>query len=150
MKPYFPMFVNLEDKRILVVGAGTIATRRIKALMKFGASIRVVAPLFDHELEGMEGLDLINRGFTPGDLEDVDIAVIATNNAPLNEEIARMCEVRGIIKNVSSDQTLCDFFFPATIMTDDIIVGICSGGNDPSVTKKARSDIEEYLKEKRR
>ena len=68
MKPYFPMFVSLEDKRILVVGAGNIATRRIKALMKFGASIRVVAPLFDHELEGMEGLDLINRGFSPGDL----------------------------------------------------------------------------------
>ena len=60
MKPYFPMFVSLEDKRILVVGAGNIATRRIKALMKFGASIRVVAPLFDPKLEGIEELDLIN------------------------------------------------------------------------------------------
>ena len=44
MKPYFPMFVSLEDKRILVLGAGNIATRRIKALMKFGALIRVYAP----------------------------------------------------------------------------------------------------------
>lgn len=149
MKPYFPMFVSLEDKRILVVGAGNIATRRIKALMKFGASIRVVAPLFDPELEGIEELDLINRGFVPGDLDDVDMVVIATNNAPLNEEIAGMCEVRGIIKNVSSNQKLCDFFFPATILTDDIIVGICSGGNDPSVTKRARADIEKFLKNRR-
>lgn len=149
MKPYFPMFVSLEDKRILVVGAGNIATRRIKALMKFGASIRVVAPLFDPELEGIEELDLINRGFIPGDLDDVDMVVIATNNAPLNEEIAGMCEARGIIKNVSSNQKLCDFFFPATILTDDIIVGICSGGNDPSVTKSARADIEKLLKNRR-
>lgn len=149
MKPYFPMFVSLEDKRILVVGAGTIATRRIKALMKFGASIRVVAPLFDPELEGIEDLDLINRGFIPGDLDDADMVVIATNNAPLNEEIAEMCESRGIIKNVSSNQKLCDFFFPATILTDDIIVGICSGGNDPSVTKNARADIENFLKNRR-
>lgn len=149
MKPYFPMFVSLEDKRILVVGAGTIATRRIKALMKFGASIRVVAPLFDPELEGIEDLDLINRGFIPGDLDDTDMVVIATNNAPLNEEIAEMCESRGIIKNVSSNQKLCDFFFPATILTDDIIVGICSGGNDPSVTKNARADIENFLKNRR-
>ncbi len=149
MKPYFPMFVSLEDKRILVVGAGNIATRRIKALMKFGASIRVVAPLFNRELEDMEGLDLVNRGFMPEDLEDTDIVVIATNNAPLNEEIAEMCRSRGIIKNVSSDQSLCDFFFPATILTDDIVVGICSGGNDPSVTKSTRADIETFLKNRR-
>ncbi|MBR5337417.1 MAG: bifunctional precorrin-2 dehydrogenase/sirohydrochlorin ferrochelatase [Lachnospiraceae bacterium] len=145
MTPYFPMFINLENKKILVVGAGTIATRRIKALMKFGASLRVVAPIFSPELSGLEGVDMINRGYQPEDLEGIDIAVIATDNATLNEEIGKECEERGILKNISSDQSKCDFFFPSTIITDDVVIGINSGGKDPGLTKRTRLKIEKML-----
>ncbi len=84
MKPYFPMFVNLNSRRILVVGAGNIATRRIKALLPFGPKLRIVAPMFSPEIREIEMLDqveLINRGFTSKDLDWAEMAVIATDNA---------------------------------------------------------------------
>ncbi len=142
------MFVNLEEKHILVVGAGHIASRRIKALLPFGPKLRIVAPMFSPELREVENddnIELINRGFNSRDLDWADIAVIATDNAMLNEEIGKMCEERGITKNISTDQTKCDFFFPSTIMNEDVIIGISTGGESPAVTKKYRQRIEQFL-----
>lgn len=147
MKPYFPMFVNLEDKKILVVGAGKIATRRIKALRDFGCNITVVAPKISEEVEGMKDITLVKRDFCRSDLDGMDIAVIATNDAELNESIGKECRERGIIRNISTNQKSCDFFFPATVITDDFVIGITSGGADPGKTKMIRKRIQEFMKE---
>ena len=142
------MFVNLENKHILVVGAGNIATRRIKALLPFGPMLRIVAPIFSHEIKEIEmsdQIELINRGFNTRDLDWADMVVIATDNEPLNEEIGKMCEERKIIKNISSNKHSCDFYFPSTIITDEVVIGINSGGKDPSLSKKMRLKIEKML-----
>ncbi len=152
MSRYFPMFVSLENKKILVVGAGNIAVRRIKSLMEFGPLLRVVAPEINPELEdiiqkesGSENLRLECRPFEEKDLSDIDYAIIATDNKALNREIARLCRERGIPRNVSSDQSLCDFFFPSLVIEDDLTIGINSSGHSPAETKETRQQIEKMF-----
>lgn len=152
MSRYFPMFVSLENKKILVVGAGNIAVRRIKSLMEFGPLLRVVAPEINPELEdiiqkesGSENLRLERRSFEEKDLSDIDYAIIATDNKTLNREIAQLCRERGIPRNVSSDQSLCDFFFPSLVIEDGVTIGINSSGHSPAKTKAVRRQIEGRL-----
>ena len=149
MSVYFPMFINLENKRVLVVGAGNIATRRIKALIRFNAKVKVVAQLFSPDMKEIGekfDIDMINRGFIPEDLDDIDIAVIATDNTTLNDEISEMCAERGIMKNVASDQTKCDFLFPAIVLTDEAVIAINTGGKSPATSKRIKEQIQKLLK----
>ena len=145
MRPYFPMFFDISDMRVLVVGAGNIATRRIEALRKFGPKITVVAPEVSDMVESFDDVEIIKRDFQLQDLDNREIVIIATNDADLNKAIADMCQGKRILKNVSTDQSLCDFFFPATVLNEEVVVGICSGGDNPSVTKETRKKIQEIL-----
>jgi len=152
MGKYFPLFISLENKNILIVGAGNIAMRRLETLLSFvnvkdSGNIAVVAPNFLKS--GKPLLDRVvylERCFEEADLKGRDIVLISTNDAEENRRIAKLCEERGILKNVSTDQSLCDFFFPSTVELDDIVIGINSGGKNPAATKATRIRIEECLK----
>ena len=74
----FPLFVDLRDKRAVVVGGGTVAARRTGVLLRFGARVRVVAPQVKERLEGAE---YVLRPYAPGDLTGADLAVAVTGNA---------------------------------------------------------------------
>ncbi|MBE6014063.1 MAG: bifunctional precorrin-2 dehydrogenase/sirohydrochlorin ferrochelatase [Lachnospiraceae bacterium] len=145
MKPYFPMFFDISGMRVLVVGAGNIATRRIEALRKFGPKITVVAPEVSEKVQSFEDVEIINRNFQLQDLDEIEIVIIATGDADFNKAVAEMCRGKKILKNVTSDQSLCDFFFPATVMTDEVVVGISSGGDNHTATKDTRKKIQELL-----
>lgn len=152
MKVYFPMFIDLTQKKILVVGGGAIAARRVNTLVKSGASPVIVAKAFTDVFRSETDFEAIKtkcieREYVGSDLDECEIAIIATDDHELNKKIAAECRERGIMKNVSTDQTLCDFFFPSVVMTDEVVVGICSGGTSPSVTKKTRIKIEKLLNE---
>jgi len=85
--PWFPMFVDLTGKRVLVVGAGRIAARRAGTLVQFCNHVTVVAPSIHPDIEGMD-VTLCRRRYDPADLDGMDLAVIATDDAKLNAEIA--------------------------------------------------------------
>lgn len=146
-KPYFPMFINLAGKHIFVAGGGTIACRRIKALLKFGAYIHAAAPCICPELallaeEEERKVELSLRGFRPCDLDGMDFAIAATDEREVNRAVHRECRSRGIPVNVADDKTLCDFYFPSLVLTDDVVIGIGSGGESPGRVKEVRKRIE--------
>lgn len=179
MERYFPLFVNLTGKKILVIGAGPVATRRIRILLKFGCDIIVVAPDFceefneiinqtynkgclyndkttncnsknsdevcDSEVVYNGRLSCEKRCFLDSDLDGKDMVIIASNYPTENERIASLCKNMGIMKNVASDKSLCDFFFPSVVVTDDIVVGINSNGKKPTKTKETRIKIQKLL-----
>lgn len=145
MSRYFPMFVSLEGKKVLVVGAGSVAERRTRSLLPFGCAITVVAPQFAPGFREMPGLELVERRFEDGDLEGVWLAVIATDNKEENARIAALCAGRGIIKNVASDMDLCDFRFPALALTGEMTAGLCSTERTPTLTKQMRKKLQEFL-----
>ncbi|HIZ82641.1 MAG TPA: bifunctional precorrin-2 dehydrogenase/sirohydrochlorin ferrochelatase [Candidatus Mediterraneibacter pullistercoris] len=147
-RPYFPMFVNLAEKKILVVGGGNVALRRIMTLLKFGADIHVIAPEICEELaclaeEGELSVEL--RKYQPGDIRGAQIVLAASDDRDTNHRIWEECRAAGITVNVADDRSLCDFYFPSVVMTDDAVIGINCGGMDHAKVKETRIKIEEML-----
>lgn len=135
-KSYFPLFVSLEGKRILLVGAGNIAARRAEVLLSFGAKLYIVSPECSAEMKELcknaspETLVYQKRCFAERDLEQMDIVIAATDDAALNHEIVLLCRQKGILVNNASTKEDCDFFFPAILQEDGLTIGVSSSGND--------------------
>lgn len=144
-RPYFPMFIDLTDRKIFVAGGGRIARRRIEALVKFGADIHVAAPQVCPEIALLaeEGkIKILLREYRPSDLDGMEFAIAATDDREVNRAVYAECRKRGIPVNVADDKTLCDFYFPALVLTDDVVIGIGSGGENPGRVKEVRKRIE--------
>ena len=144
-RPYFPMFIDLTDRKIFVAGGGRIARRRIEALVKFGADIHVAAPRVCPEIALLAGegkIKTVLREYRSSDLDGMEFAIAATDDREVNRAVYEECRKRGIPVNVAADKTLCDFYFPALVLTDDVVIGIGSGGESPGRVKEVRQRIE--------
>lgn len=149
---FFPVFVDLTKKHILVIGAGKIASRRICVLHRFAGCITVVAPAICAKIENLakenqDSFHILRRAFEPSDLDGMDMVLAATDDALLNREIGALCKERGIFANVASAQEQCDFQFPSVISEGEIVVGINASGKDHRLVKETRKKIEKCLLE---
>ena len=142
---YFPLFVSLEGKKALVAGGGIIGTRRAGVLADFGAEVTVVAPDISDEIRrlGEAGrLEIRKRNFQAEDLEGICIAVAATGDVELNSRIADESRRLGILYNNASNKDECNFFFPAVVRHEDMIIGINGSGNNHRGVKEMREKIQ--------
>lgn len=149
-KRYFPMFVDLSDKNIVIVGGGNIATRRIRTLLQFTRNITVIAPKCTMELLelGKTGyVNLITRPVKRSDFTMAYMVIAATNDWKLNDEIYRVCKEEGIYINVADDRSKCDFCFPGIFIKDEVVVGITAGSAEHSKAKKVHYAIQEALQD---
>ncbi len=151
---YFPMFVDLTQKRAVVVGAGAIAARRVKALLPFAGRITVIAPEISSQIADLaeQGrIDLCNRRFEDRDLDQADIVLTATGDSALDADVAAACRLRRIPVNAASDKQLCDFYFPGIARRGNIVAGVTASGTDhraaKEITEKIRAVLEEEKKE---
>jgi|GEM_PF-2101765 len=126
--PYFPLFVNLSGKKILIVGAGSIALRRAEALSPFGAELMVTAPEGRPEMEKLAAV-WNRRRFQEEDLEGAVLVLAATDDKELNSLVAELCRERGIPVNSCSDRTQCDFYFPGIAKKDNLVAGVTASGS---------------------
>ena len=176
MAHYFPLFVDLSDKTILVVGGGSIALRRAKAIRPFAGTVTVVARHLSGEFAawaqesaaqvqenaawadlsaadrgttpGPRGsLRMMEREFRPEDLEDVDLVLACTDDHELNHRITAECRRRGIPANNAADKTDCDFYFPGLVDRDPVVVGITASGQAHHLAKEMREKIETVVDE---
>ena len=148
--PFFPIFVDLSQKKVLVVGGGKVAQRKVRSLLRFTKNIKVVAPRVSRELEELikeKGLKLVRRYFRSSDLKGVDLVIVAVNKLSLQERIFRMCEKRGILCNSVDSPKLCNFLFPSLIVRGDVTLGISTSGRAPALSRRLRELIEECLPE---
>jgi precorrin-2 dehydrogenase/sirohydrochlorin ferrochelatase len=141
----FPMFLKLEEKQILVVGAGKVGEPKIAGLLETGARIRVVAleataTVREWARERMVALEL--RAFSPDDLDGVFLAVVATSSRQLNERIYREAQQRAVLCNVVDVPDLCDFFYPAIVRRGDLQIAVSTAGKSPSLAQKIRQQLE--------
>ena len=149
-KPYFPLFVDLSEKKVYVIGAGTIAKRRIRSLMDFTDHLTVVAPEVNPELNTLEQegrIAILRKKFELKDIEDADLVIAATNDHTLNNDIYKYCIEANILVNVCNDKEKCDFYFPGLAMTDQVVVGVTANGTNHKMAKKVVEKIREMLGE---
>ena len=140
-KPFFPMFIDLSDKNIVVVGGGSIATRRVKTLLAFTRNIKVVAPKVTTEMMEMAKARPVKRS----DFAMAYMVIAATNDRKLNDEIHRICKQEGIYVNVASDRDQCDFYFPGIYMQDELVVGITASGLNHKKARRIREESQKAL-----
>lgn len=141
---YFPMFVDLSQKKITIIGAGNIARRRVSTLVMFTQNLLVVAPEIDKDIELMSKQYKFMISVKEYEIKDIlesYIVIAATNNLSLNNIIYRDCKDLGILVNVCSDKTKCDFYFPAIVQKDDVTIGITSGGQSHKLVRETANKI---------
>lgn len=145
---YFPMFVNLENRKILVAGAGTIACRRIRTLLEFRARITVVAPEICSELEKYETegkITVLRRRAGEEKWEDLFLFLACTGDSAENKRLCAAARAAGIPANNCSSREDCDFYFPSVICQEELVIGINGGGSSHRKVKDVRRKLEEYL-----
>jgi precorrin-6A/cobalt-precorrin-6A reductase len=128
---YFPMYVNLRGKRVLIVGGGKIAARRIETLLKFDCDITVVSPEADAavlEHCNSKRLTLRARRYNARDLESADMVLAATNDREVNRRVGLEANALGIPVSVADAREECAFYFPAIVEHDGMVIGLSSQG----------------------
>jgi precorrin-2 dehydrogenase/sirohydrochlorin ferrochelatase len=145
MSSLFPMFVKLEGRRCLVVGAGKVGEPKIGALLDTGAPVHVIALEASDAVHGWANagkLTLELRPFTAEDLAGIFLAVVATASRALNASIYREAQQRGVLCNVVDDPEYCDFYYPAVVQRGDLQIAISTSGQSPSLAQRIRQQLE--------
>jgi len=141
----FPMFMKLEGKRCLVVGAGNVGEPKIAGLIDTGALIHVVALEATEVVHGWARAGKVTleiRAFTEKDLEGTLLAIVATASRTLNSSIYREAQQRGVLCNVVDVPEYCDFYYPAVVRRGDLQIAISTNGQSPSLAQKLRQQLE--------
>ncbi|MGO8759919.1 MAG: siroheme synthase CysG [Terracidiphilus sp.] len=145
-----PIFLKLEGRRCLVVGAGRVALEKIGSLLKTGARLRVVAPEACAEIRQLnaEGkLEWVEREFEGRDLDGNFLVIAATNGPEVNAAVYREAGARGIACNSVDDVPNCDFFFGSVVGRGELQIAISTAGESPAVAQRLRREIDEQLPE---
>jgi uroporphyrin-III C-methyltransferase / precorrin-2 dehydrogenase / sirohydrochlorin ferrochelatase len=145
---YLPVFMNVQQQRCLLVGAGEVASRKAALLARCGAYLVVVAPLIRDEVA-----ELVNshqgeihvRPFRESDLDDVVLVVAATDNDEVNRQVSEFARARKLPVNVVDQTHLCSFIVPAIVDRSPIVVAISTGGSSPVLTRQLKEKIDIML-----
>ncbi|MGE4539160.1 MAG: bifunctional precorrin-2 dehydrogenase/sirohydrochlorin ferrochelatase [Desulfovibrio sp.] len=147
---YYPIYVNLQGKRCLVVGAGQVGRRKIATLAACGAAEILVLDMIVPDESCAEALAhpavvFACRPFAPADLDGRFLVIASTDDEALNWEISRECERRGILCNIVDQPEKCSFIVPALYTQGELTVAISTGGGSPALARKIRQGLGDFL-----
>ena len=145
MTALYPALLDLRDARVLVVGGGAVATRKVRSLVEVGARPEIVAPRLTAELEalaGEAGLPWRARGYESGDLAGCRLAFAATDRPEVNAAVARDAREAGVWVNVADHPDGSSFHVPATVREGEITLALSTGGASPLLARRLRERLE--------
>jgi len=152
--PLYPVFLKLQNLRMLVVGAGEVGYEKLFFILKSSpdANITVVAPWVSPELEellssGIYKVEIIKKAFAVSDISGHDLIVAATNIRTLNHEVQRAAKAAGKLINVADTPELCDFYLGSIVTRGPLKVAISTNGQSPTFAKRFRQVLEATLPE---
>ena len=148
---YFPVFFDLAQQKVLVVGGGEVAARKVALLERTGASITVVAPQilpYLQERAAAGAIKLTVREFVPADLDGARLVIVATSRRAVNRWIAQLSESRAIPVNVVDDREASRFIVPAIVDRDPVLVAVSTGGASPVLARRLRERLESLVPNK--
>jgi precorrin-2 dehydrogenase/sirohydrochlorin ferrochelatase len=147
---YYPVFLDIAGKPVVVIGGGNIAYQKMANLVKAGAEVTVVSPDLNKEMAALKAAGKfrhLERDYEPGDLEGYAIAFVATDDRSVNSTVADEGKARKVWVNAVDDPPYCDFIMPGIAQKGDLIVAISTSGRSPAMARKMREEIEEFLTE---
>lgn len=146
MPSFYPIYVELQDKPILVVGGGTVAWRKVKTLLDHGAVVRIVAPKILPELAKLlEGgrCVWVEKEYACEDLMDAVLIFACTEDDNVNKAVARQAQEAIRLINVVDDPEKCTFIVPSILERGDLSIAVSTGGSSPITARQIRVELEE-------
>lgn len=142
--PYYPIFLDLQGKPVLVVGAGPVGLRKARGLVEAGAAVTVVSPVV---IAGFDELNirLILREFQDDDLRGMLLVLTATDRREVNEHVALEAKRQGILVNVADAPDECDFLVPSRVRNGEVQIAISTSGRNPRMAAALRRRLEIWL-----
>lgn len=145
---FLPIFLNIRDQYCLIVGGGATATRKTHLLLKAGAQVTVIAPNITPQLAQWVSETRIThhaRAFTAADLKQCRLAMAATNDKAVNEQVSVLAQQQGIPVNVADQPQLCSFIMPSIIDRSPVQIAVSTGGASPVLARLLRARLETLI-----
>jgi len=142
VRVYYPVFLDLEKKRAVVIGGGRVAERKVISLISAGARITVISPAITKRIEREKEngrIRHISRQYRKGDLKNAFLVIAATDSRAVNEKVAR--ESPGLV-NVVDTPELCNFIVPSIVNRGPLTIAVSTGGVSPALSKSIRQELE--------
>jgi precorrin-2 dehydrogenase len=147
-RPFFPILLNIEGRKCLVVGAGKVAAGKIAGLLNHGAKIVVVSPRAIRKIKDQARAGVLTwhrRRFLPRDVQGAFLVIAATNSSEVNGAVFRACRARRVLCNAVDDPQHCDFFYPAVVRRGPLQIAISTNGRAPALAARLRRELEEQF-----
>jgi len=143
--PYYPVFLDLRGKKVVVAGGGHVAERKVLSLVESGASVTVISPEITETLSELKNKGLvfhIKREFKKRDLKEAFIVIAATSSKTINQKI---CQDAPYLVNVVDDQESCNFIVPSVISQPPLMIAVSTQGASPALSKTIRQELEQLF-----
>lgn len=145
---YYPIALDLRGRRVLVVGGGLVAERKVQGLLAAGAAVTVVSPTLTDGLMTLVSEDRVRHAahaWHPFDLSGFTLVFAATDDRAVNALVAGEGRRQGVWVNAADDPSHCDFILPAVVRRGDLVVAVTTGGRSPTLARLVREELETYL-----
>lgn len=143
---YYPVFLNLKNKKAVVIGGGSVAERKAQTLLSCNADVSIISPKITPRLRRLvkEGkVEYIKKGYEDKDIKDAFIVVAATNDRGINEAIYKAAERYGCLLNIVDKPESSNFIVPSVISRGDLTIAISTGGRSPALSKQIRKELQQ-------
>jgi precorrin-2 dehydrogenase/sirohydrochlorin ferrochelatase len=142
---YYPLYVDLRGKRVVVVGGGVVAGRKIESLAEAGARVKVIAPEIIRDIEEMTDIEIAKKDYEKGDLNGAFLVIAATDDMSTNIAVSEDALTMRIFCNVVDKPEMCSFIVPSVVEKGPIKIAISTGGVSPALSRKMRREIGGFL-----
>lgn len=148
MSALFPIYLKLDQRDCVVVGAGRIATQKLESLLQSGADVRIIAPEANQEIQELARTGQVS--WTPAEFKAEHLAgallvIAATGNPAVNEIVYRAAQERKVLCNSVDEPERCDFYYPAVVRRGDLQIAISTAGKSPALAQRLRKELEEQF-----
>lgn len=146
---YLPLFINTSEKKCLIVGGGTVASRKLIPILESKMKVTIVSPEISDEIKELvknsKNLSYQSREFKENDIQDQFLVVAATNNKAINALICNIAKKKNILVNMAENSSLGNTLIPSVIDRDPIKIAISSGGASPILTRLLKTKLETVI-----
>lgn len=145
---YYPVCLDVKDRRCLVVGGGRVGTRKVKTLLECGARVTVISPETTDALDQLAARNAIvlkRRAYCSSDMDDVFLVIGATDDEALNHCIHQDAEQRQRLCNIADQPRRCNFILPSIIHQKDLIIAISTSGRSPAFARHLRLTLQDQF-----
>ena len=146
--PYYPIYLDIEERSVLIIGGGEVCARKAETMLKYGGRVTIVSPEFTDEIErwAADGkMTLRRKLYEESDLDGAAIVIASTDDPCVNARIARDCRRRKLPVNVVDVTHLCEFIVPAIIESGSIQIAISTGGKSPALARTLKEDLKRAI-----